>query len=281
MSLPSRSRAFDERQHPRWKTSDSEHRRGQFRRKTEREMPGWVRRLDAQLPPLPNRIGKAAGLRGVRPALMRARTADDVARTATEEIHRLSGRVVTVRLDGVSPQIAREYAEGILRGVERFPQARLTSVYTVDLINDEEAFGATSPDGGGWSIRFPRDSERYGSEAFRQDLRERHLFGESATRYPIGVALHEFGHMVANQYQLNHSTHQHGRDYAEYVLETGMDEATRQHVSGYAATSNREYAAEVFADAMLNGPSASAMSRDGMRMIEHGVRHWHQRRGGR
>lgn len=67
---------------------------------------------------------------GIRQSLRDAATVEDVEQVTAGELHRLIGHPVSVSFQGFDEGLARESAEGILRGAERFPNTRLGAVST-------------------------------------------------------------------------------------------------------------------------------------------------------
>lgn len=164
---------------------------------------------------------------------------------------------------------AREHAEGLLRGVERFPlvpievrpttvpgtfYARTTGGRTVEIAErwsgDRPAYltsiqQATMPDAGG--IRW-------------------HPAG---TGSPQAIALHEFGHALTDYLSRRIGA---GRPLVWsriretvriYAAERGLsdDRLIEREISMYAASNTDELIGEAFADAMVNGDAASPLSR--------------------
>jgi len=205
------------------------------------------------------RFGSGSG--GVRDELAGAEGVGAINAAASAEAKRITGRDVEFGLDG-DPQIAREHAEGALKGMERYPGVRVVGVKSADL--PEDVYGRTlSPsDRSGYVIMVSRDSQRYGAEGYRGDLRNSEMERSIVAGTPQGVALHEFGHAAANQYDLNGWANNRANQYAEIDMNTtDTQKAVSKAISRRAAENNQELSAEAFADVMVNGSSSSGMSR--------------------
>lgn len=196
---------------------------------------------------------------GVRDALARARTDDEVSDAAEAEAKRITGRDIRFDFAGSDVEIAKEHAEGILRGLERYPDAPLERVHQGGH-RAAEIFGADAvTSGDGKTITFTDRAQADGAQAYRDKLAEFKASGHSTTGSPMGVALHEFGHSVTVR-----------GDAADAVVATTMrlsssakqmeHEYVGERVSSYATESAHETAAEAFADVMVNGSSASSAS---------------------
>jgi len=194
-------------------------------------------------------LGVPGGGSDVRRLLMDAPTAEAVSTVLAAELRRITGREIRVDLRG-SAETAREHAEGVLRVAERYPDVAINEVVT-----DRLLLAYAEWDNG--RLIF---SDRYSSEARRgRYLSE--LAGDGQADWhpfdsPVGMAVHEMGHA------LDVGTLGRGsRDqFDELVQRHGGPSGTRQ-VSGYAETNTDEFIAEAFADAMMNGPGATPLSR--------------------
>lgn len=111
-----------------------------------------------------DRDGKfASGGGGVRDALAGHATAEEVGAAAQAEAKRITGRDIEFDLAGSDTQLAAEHAEGILRGLERYPNTPLQRVQQGGsrYAEDQEAWASTSQDG--HVITFTMDAQRYGA----------------------------------------------------------------------------------------------------------------------
>lgn len=227
----------------------------------------------ADLPPLArtykrDKDGKFAS-GGVRDALAKAGTAEEVGAAASAEAKRITGRVIPFDMAGSDPQIAREHAEGILRGLEKYPD---TDLYSVKQGGDAliEATGAHAVYER-HQITFTNAAQAGGPDAYRQSIAEMHDSGHGVPAGPMGVALHEFGHAMmargaggfAGQVLAEQAAAEKGRSVSEHV---------RQEISSYAASSGYELGAEAFADVMLNGRKASRLSKQIVSIEEEAAR---------
>lgn len=196
---------------------------------------------------------------GPRPALATATTAEDIASAAAAEAQRITGRDLHVDFRGSDPQIAREHAEAILQGFERFPAARLGSVLMGDLppgVLAERVRGHV----GGDSIVFSRSAQSKGPAAYRARLQRDRRVGHSVTSTPEGVAMHEFGHVVAAQAGANRPGGQMALAYATERSRRNPEKTIAKLISRYAASSDLELMAEAFADVMINKTTAGELS---------------------
>lgn len=206
---------------------------------------------------------------GVRAALKRASTIEELNTAAAGEAKRITGRDIEFDLAGQDLQVAREHAEGVLRGLENYPDADLAFV------------GSYGPGGSRGPMARQLEAENSGAYAvtagsavyfnnltaarpntYRSSLERAELDGDLVSGSPTGVALHEFGHVVMA-----------GSDagVSDAVMETARSMATSkgqdtQHyiaerVSNYATESVNELGAEAFADVMSFGSDASPLSR--------------------
>lgn len=216
----------------------------------------------------------ASGGGGVRQSLQDAKTTEEVQAALASEYTAITGRSMSyARMTGSDVQVAREHAEGILRGAERFPETPIATVFTyggegsshpqlhVPGAMDAYAVTISNPDGSfsiGFQVGFAGDSGRY-LDSLARDAAASWLARGSGN--PTGVAIHEFGHAVAGTARANAGAR---TTAAAAAREAGT--STRFHVkasvSDYAATSAHELAAEAFTDVMMNGDSASPLSQE-------------------
>lgn len=213
--------------------------------------------------------GKFATSGGVRDSLANAKDTRELNTAIAAEAKRITGHDVQVDMAGADLSIAAEYGEGVLRGLERFPAARLSSVHTYgprgarrDVPGFGDSYAVTSHSDHGDAIGF---NTRGGPEALRLSMREAQESGHLVAGTPMGVAFHEMGHVVASQSDAESGAF----TIASHASSTESVASTiRSGVSSYAATSRGELAAEAFADVMANGASASSLSRQIMDHIQ-------------
>lgn len=199
----------------------------------------------------------ARGPQDIRQALADAPTPDAVSRVLADEYRRLTGRDVTVKLEG-SVETAREHAEGILRVVERYPTIELREVTTENLLLEHAGYIDQR-------IIFDRRitslarRDQYLGELAEDKARGWHPHGT-----PVGNAIHEMGHALdvdtlgeAIRPELRAVLERHG----------GASEAARK-ISGYATEDEAELIAEAFADVLTNGERASVVSRDVVALLD-------------
>lgn len=214
------------------------------------------------------RFGSGSG--GVRDALSAASTAREVGAAASAEAKRITGRDIPFSLEGMDPQMAREQSEGVLRGLERFPAAQLERVYsfnseTMDSLETDGLFAVTVH-GNAWTItrdsqsKIGFNSDYFGDpDAFGAALvRPGAMTGPAST--PMGIGIHEVAHVV--------SFYSDAEDDAGAIADThasaaGMSTSSyvAREIGTYAATDHGEMLAEAVADVMVNGSSASDLSK--------------------
>ncbi len=254
------------------------------------ELPGTSGMPEIEAPVLPVAPDVA-----IRSALVNAGTLREVDAAAMTEARRLTGRDIRFDQTGSDVQIAREHAEGILRGLERYPESPISQVGTfgpgssaeaitrrlgVPDFDEPRAFTATLPgnDVVLFNARMAGDPEAYAEALARGHGAGWHAQG---TATPMGQALHEFGHTVDETF--TEAGAKVGAVRSQMTVPfTGKayKEAVRTEVSRYAATSTHELGGEAFADVMINGERASATSRAVFDAIERGYVKVHPRVGG-
>jgi 8-oxo-dGTP pyrophosphatase MutT (NUDIX family)/2'-5' RNA ligase len=197
----------------------------------------------------------------VRAELEKARTLQAVNDAFAAEAKRITGRDVEVEFYG-NIQTAREHSEGVLRGLERFPRVPLRSVTTVLTENVGSGYAKAQ---GAWDLWFSQswagNRPRY-LDSLAHDVAEG--WHPTGTGTPVGVALHEFGHAVAYSGDWSGLRADVQALVDERAADAGVavDEFVRDAVSGYGASHVDELVADAFADVMVNGEAASALSRD-------------------
>lgn len=226
---------------------------------------------------------------GIRKALANAADIDQLATAASREAKRITGRDITFDFTGTDLQIGREHGEGILKGLERFPGARLGFVGTygpgstqTDTARDLQVTQAgsaavTRSHGVSEGGKFVLIGNVYFNNAYAGNPdRYREDFEPDAgggprrvvTSGPRGVALHEFGHVVAaTDGAMAREAYGDAVIHAE-ELRRDPRSLIAKEVSAYASTSPGEFAAEAFADVMEHGDAASELSRLAFELME-------------
>lgn len=205
----------------------------------------------------------------VRPRLAKAKTLADIGAAADAEVARIRGprgRKIQFSFESENTELgdyramdtktAREHAEGILRVLEAFPHAGLTRVRAAHSVEDEGLKGAYAYAHRGELVfnlgpGSPPGRRQYLS-LLKADVAAEWSVPNSAS--PIAVAIHEMGHIL----DLDTLGGNPGDTAQRLFSEAGT---TENVVSGYAMTNRHELTAEAFADVMVNGTAASAMSR--------------------
>ncbi|MGE5828099.1 MAG: hypothetical protein ACM30G_06990 [Micromonosporaceae bacterium] len=230
--------------------------------------------------------GKFSSTGGVRDSLAGAKTIDDLNAAAMSEARRITGRDIPFDMTGSDLGIAKDHVEGIMQGLERFPDATLVGVHTygpgaastgfrteVDRLHPDasavtQAHGVM--EGGRLVVKSNVYFNTRNSEdpaAYRTMRETGHREGYLATGTPTGTALHEFGHVVTNQTGVKAAAYDRAVEMADAAGVIPRTHISRQ-VSKYAASDMGEFAAEAFADVMTNGAGASEVSRAAFDVIE-------------
>jgi hypothetical protein len=197
----------------------------------------------------------------VRGALANAQSIGELDSAARAEAKRITGRDIEFAMGG-DLQVAKEHVEGVMRGLERYPNTGLERVEQGGSRwgESQEAWAETTLDGS--VISFTNDAQRYGAEGYRAELKQAKRGGDMVPGTPMGVAMHEFGHSAANSYNLNGWANNKASHYAE--IEMGIEDvgtASSKAISKRSAENTHELSAEAFADVMTNGSKASGMSK--------------------
>lgn len=203
----------------------------------------------------------------IRQVLQEARTADRVTFAFNAEFRRITGKILPrdqVSFKG-SAATAREHAEGILRGLERFPKANLQVIGT-------EVEGDSYASSGYASINFGGQYTVASARSMYLDML-RDGAGDwlvPGADSPAAVALHEFGHIM----EISSMAQRVEPDILAAVERRAAEAKVKpetlikREISQYATTNTKELAAEAFTDVMLNGDAASALSREIFDLIE-------------
>lgn len=229
--------------------------------------------------------GKFASTGGVRDSLANAKTTQEIGAAASAEAKRITGRDIPFDFTGADLHVAREHAEGILRGLERFPNASLAGVYTYGPGAARSGMGSEiarlHPDAGAVTQahgvmeggRFVVRSNVYFNtrQASQADRDQAFTEGYLVGRTPTHTALHEFGHVVTNQVGVKRAAYDSAVELADQAGASPRAFITKE-VSSYAASDMGEFAAEAFADVMANGADASATSHAAFDVLESAYR---------
>lgn len=214
------------------------------------------------------RFGSGSG--GVRQSLQDAPTTEAVAGVLKSEVSAILGHDVRVGLAGLDVEVARAHAEGILRGAEAYPEARLRSVNT---------YGPDSPLGHYGGLQ----TDAYAVTARGEDIWFNTDHGDMESTYGIGfresigysdaghhlagapgdltrIATHEFGHVVdaTTDGRMSQAAVRIAKSLAGRHVDAKA--FTRVSVSRYAGTNSHELAAEAFMDVVSRGRDASLLS---------------------
>jgi hypothetical protein len=217
----------------------------------------------------------------VRPVLEQARNITGVRLAFLDEFERITRR--RLRADAVDfgglVATAREHAEGLLRGIELFPDATFRGV---EILAGDRAVGRYAEAQFGrarfsewWSA--PGRRQRY-VEALERGVASG--WSPQGTANPMCVAIHEFGHILDSN-TLGGVIHP---DIDELLKRRASDEILsaedylagrsrvdvliRDEVSEYGRKSRGELVAEAFLDVVINGDRAGQLSREIFDLLE-------------
>lgn len=180
---------------------------------------------------------------------------------------------------------AKEHAEGILRGVERFPQVppHIVSVETPEP-TPKSAYAWTSRSRIAFNVSYSTKASRekylasldasvdgWGTEVLEfGEMVPRGGFHPQNTNTPVAIAIHEFGHVI-DIHGLGHRI----QGQVEALLAKESERTGRavswlveKTISRYALKSSKELVAEAFADVMMNGKKASKLSQGVFDLLE-------------
>lgn len=224
--------------------------------------------------------GSGGGAGGVRQSLADAKNIEELNTTATAGAKAITGREIKFDMQGSDLDIAKEHVEGIMRGLERFPDAGLVGVHTygpdrplANAPHQKDWAGVTRSHGVVADGKFVMQSHIYFNTGFEHgelqaDLRESAKSGYLVAGTHMGTALHEYGHVVTQSRGTKRDVYDHAVAKADAAGAQPRHFITR-HVSGYAATDMGEFSAEIFADVMVHGVDASELSKSAFAVIEN------------
>jgi len=219
------------------------------------------------------------GSAGIRQSLQDASTTGEVSAVLASEASALTGRTVHADLTGAQVDVAREYAEGLLRGYERFPNCQVDQVFTYGrslgtLGGVDGARPDTWPDSGGafaaagiaatpsgvafvHSIGF---NMRYSGDYGTAVLADNERSGWTVRGGHMGTALHEYGHHVGRTTSMTVGATRARAIADGQAKRKGVTTSAhiRQQISKYASKNQEELVAEAFADMMLRGADAAS-----------------------
>ena len=265
---------------------------------------------DNHLPGKHDQSSHGRGKGGIRRSLANAKTTDEIAGVLSSEAGALVGDTFDANFAGADPQVAREFAEGVLRGVERFPATPLREVGTYgpggsgtplagvgdrtsrDSVAITIRGGETDGAGGTTSTRTARlpngrsttstaiylNNSTTAGDWDRLRSRTRAFTGRAdlVGTTPRAVALHEFGHSIGKHGRPAMPEYEVGQTARRMAEEAGQGakQFVGERVSRYASTNNAELAAEAFADVMENGGKARPLSRTLFAVIQTNYDGW-------
>jgi hypothetical protein len=217
----------------------------------------------------------------VRPAL-RGGTPAKAGEKFTAEWKRITGRDIDVDVPkGASGVTLREHYEGLLRAVERFPEMELGRVDWWDSPGGEYAQVLAKAGG--------RPVIQFGKTWLDTTARTRYLksllndaeanWSPPGFSSPGTVAMRQFGRVlhrhsdvdgdaVAASVKAALRRHAEAGDHRSPDGDLLQSLAVREHLSGTGANSIDDLVGDAFADVLLNGPKASALSREVVEILD-------------
>lgn len=264
------------------------------------------------------KFSSGGGGGGVRDSLAAASTIEELNAALADEIKQVSGNDTHVDFAGSDLEVAKELGEGVVRGLEHSPSTRLIDVTTygpgggraardgeggTEYANARTADDANKTTEIGFNVSYLSDPAR-----FRASLAEDAKTGPDGVRGsassdagPMGVAIHEFGHVASSQVPWTHEKTvenvRTGEVIRRYTVDvefeaghhigriveaqtgnpygTNNDNSPRafvsREISAYASWERGETTAEAFADVVLHGDSATQLSHDIYAMVTRGA----------
>jgi hypothetical protein len=225
--------------------------------------------------------GGTAAVRIVRPAIAAPRSVKDLQVAFRAEVQRVTGRDVLIQLpDDVSLATMKQYAEGVLTGMERFPDTKIRQIawwyrehgHYAEAGADEILFNRW------WSTTARRPALL---KAVRGDVAGWETPGlrgwmPRGSGSPDAIGLHEFGHTVhlglgadAAKVSSRALTAVQRRAALDGVT---PDELISREMGAYASSDEFELVAGAFTDAVINGQLASPLSREIYALLEDAYR---------
>jgi hypothetical protein len=221
----------------------------------------------------PEPAGGGTTGRAVRASLGRAKTTDEVSAVLASEASAISGRTVHADLTGADVDVARDYAEGVLQGFERFPNTRVQVVTTYGPGSARPELFPESPyayavagiapaQPGGFvyhhAIGF---NTKWSNQLGTRYLAAQEEEGSTVAGGHQSTAVHEYGHHVARATSMDTPGGKSALTIARtQAAAKGVTVAAhiKEQVSKYAAKNQMELAAEAFAEAMMQGTRAAS-----------------------
>lgn len=210
-----------------------------------------------------------------RPALMAATDLTQLQRAWRAEFRRITERDVLIQMPpGASLVTMREYAEGTLKAMERFPETRIREIswWHDDRSSDYAHFAFDASSAGGvlqFNSAWTAEAARSGLlRSLRSDVAGwkagRDGWSVRGATNPQATAFHEVGHAVSVQTLGRRvaSPAALARARRATMLGEAEDALVSREISVYATSSDEEMIAEAFTDVMINGPQASELSRE-------------------
>lgn len=229
----------------------------------------------------------------MRRSLANAKTTDEVSSAFKAEAKTITGHDIEADFSGGDVQLSKEHSEGILRSLEAHPNTQLGRVGTYgpggkwNNYTSENAYAVTESRAG--PERLSHNGQRVktdaiffnnaksghvaDTEAYRSELKEMRQDHHSVISTPQHVAIHETGHVYAEYggtkgFDSTAKVQLHMYQEAARTRQNAFD-MVEKNISRYAAFNQGELTAEIFADTVINGSKASALSKQGMAILKH------------
>ncbi len=253
----------------------------------------------------------------MRAPLAKATSIAELNNAVADQVQRISAHPAVVNLKGADLEIAREFSEGVLRGLEHSPSTRLDSVLTYgvragrprrphDGGNRDYAHSANADKNPrlthiSLNVKWASDPNEIPATLAKAARPVNGIRDSSfADAGPMGLGIHEFGHIAASQVPKTHERpvtdyrgREIGRELMDIVYEAyaavrarlekltgnpqgnsqmGHRDLTTQQISTYASWAGDELLAEAFADVVVHGGKATDLSKEIYSMVVRGTR---------
>lgn len=242
-------------------------------------LPRPSMRIAPSLVPEAARVeGFVSAVTTIRAPLRAAKTERDLQRAWRAEFERVAQRDILIQIPpGASLQTMRQYAEGTLQALERFPDAKIGEIGWWNDVGGAYAqvvpggrYGATLQFNSYWASQANRAKLL---RAQRSDIagwdKGRNGWSPRNSGMPQATAYHEFAHVLDLE-NLGDIGPKALALVRQRAIRDGVDEdaLVSRDISIYAGSDQSEMIAEAFADVMTNGPDASLISKEIYALIE-------------
>lgn len=202
------------------------------------------------------RFGSGSG--GVRESIAAAKTRSELRSAFSAEAKRITGSTQWSKFEDADLETSKEHVEGVLRGLEAFPNAKLFGVSTTPTLVFAQTHGGQVQ----FSTIHARDRARYLDDLARNAAEN--TGGATATTNPIAVAVHEMGHVV-DVHTLGSRTHVAVENLVASraaAAHLSPHDYVHRELGEYATTNVKELTAEAFTHVVMNGSDAPPLAQD-------------------